>query len=81
MNHVAELQWFRSRKGCTKRSTAGGVPSKATLIGSWRDLDRAEALLELIDNSIDADFLLLRNKMRFFIFFSSPLMKRTWLVR
>ncbi len=32
----------------------GDAPRKDIIIGSWRDLDRAEALLELIDNSIDA---------------------------
>ena len=33
--------------------TAGKPPSKEVVLGAWRDLDRAEALLELIDNSID----------------------------
>lgn len=33
---------------------AGKPPTKETVIGSWRDLNRAEALLELTDNSIDA---------------------------
>jgi hypothetical protein len=32
----------------------GGPPTKETAIGAWRDLSRAEAILELIDNSIDA---------------------------
>ncbi len=32
----------------------GGPPTKDVVLGAWRDLDRAEALLELIDNSIDA---------------------------
>lgn len=32
----------------------GRPPTKATTIGAWRDLTRAEALLELMDNSIDA---------------------------
>src|SRR6267142_2614156 len=34
--------------------TTGNAPRKDIIIGSWRDLDRAEAILELIDNSIDA---------------------------
>jgi hypothetical protein len=33
---------------------AGEPPNKEVVIGAWRDLDRSEALLELIDNSIDA---------------------------
>jgi hypothetical protein len=33
---------------------AGGPPTKDVVLGAWRDLDRSEALLELIDNSIDA---------------------------
>ena len=33
---------------------AGDPPTKDIVLGAWRDLDRAEALLELIDNSIDA---------------------------
>jgi hypothetical protein len=32
----------------------GAPPTKDSLLGSYRDLDRSEALLELIDNSIDA---------------------------
>ena len=34
--------------------SAGGPPTKDIVLGAWRDLDRSEALLELIDNSIDA---------------------------
>ena len=34
--------------------TTGAAPRKDIVIGSWRDLNRAEALLELIDNSIDS---------------------------
>src|SRR5438093_1413579 len=30
------------------------VPTKDVVLGAWRDLDRAEAIMELIDNSIDA---------------------------
>ena len=33
---------------------AGGPPNKESIMGAWRDLNKAEALLELIDNSIDA---------------------------
>jgi len=33
--------------------TAGQAPTKDVVLGAWRDLERAEALLELIDNSID----------------------------
>ena len=33
---------------------AGGPPTKDVVLGAWRDLDRSEAFLELIDNSIDA---------------------------
>jgi hypothetical protein len=33
---------------------AGDPPNKEVVLGAWRDLDRSEALLELIDNSIDA---------------------------
>ena len=40
--------------------TAGDAPTKDVILGAWRDLDRSEALLELIDNSIDA--WLLRKK-------------------
>lgn len=31
----------------------GKPPTKDVVLGAWRDLDRSEALLELIDNSID----------------------------
>src|SRR5689334_1227288 len=37
-----------------KIETEGRVPSKEITIGAARDLTRGEALLELIDNSIDA---------------------------
>jgi len=36
-----------------KLETAGSPPTKDVVLGAWRDLDRSEALLELIDNSID----------------------------
>lgn len=32
----------------------GDPPNKEVVLGAWRDLDRSEAILELIDNSIDA---------------------------
>jgi hypothetical protein len=32
----------------------GEPPNKEVVLGAWRDLDRSEAILELIDNSIDA---------------------------
>src|SRR5262245_32631882 len=34
--------------------TIGKPPNKEVVLGAWRDLDRSEAILELIDNSIDA---------------------------
>jgi len=34
--------------------TKGKPPNKEVVLGAWRDLDRSEAILELIDNSIDA---------------------------
>lgn len=33
--------------------TAGKPPTKDVVLGAWRDLSRVEALLELIDNSLD----------------------------
>jgi hypothetical protein len=33
---------------------AGDPPNKEIILGAWRDLERSEALLELLDNSIDA---------------------------
>jgi hypothetical protein len=44
--------WNPDNLGKVERT--GDAPRKDIIIGSWRDLDRAEALLELIDNSIDA---------------------------
>lgn len=41
---------------------AGKAPGKDTLLGAYRDLERSEAILELIDNSIDAYF---RRKARY----------------
>jgi hypothetical protein len=42
----------KQAKGVAKQ--AGNPPNKEVVLGAWRDLDRSEALLELIDNSIDA---------------------------
>lgn len=36
-----------------KFERAGSAPTKDVVLGAWRDLERSEALLELIDNSID----------------------------
>jgi hypothetical protein len=44
--------WQPSALGAAK--TAVALPNKETIMGAWRDLNKAEALLELIDNSIDA---------------------------
>lgn len=38
----------------TSFKKAGQPPTKDVVLGAWRDLDRSEAILELIDNSIDA---------------------------
>lgn len=37
-----------------KETIKGKPPNKEVVLGAWRDLDRSEAILELIDNSIDA---------------------------
>jgi hypothetical protein len=37
----------------TKFKKAGNAPTKDVVLGAWRDLERSEAILELIDNSID----------------------------
>src|SRR5437879_1659868 len=41
-------------KNAAEPTIAGRPPNKEVVLGAWRGLDRAEALLELIDNSIDA---------------------------
>jgi Histidine kinase-, DNA gyrase B-, and HSP90-like ATPase len=38
----------------TEEKKKGGPPNKEVVLGAFRDLDRSEAILELIDNSIDA---------------------------
>jgi hypothetical protein len=45
---------FWSLDNIGEPKTVDGVPTKETTIGAWRDLNRAEAILEFIDNSIDA---------------------------
>lgn len=65
--HVPELdeQGFRALltreitlwqpKLCKGKPTlTGAPPNKEVVLGAWRDLDRSEAILEFIDNSIDA---------------------------
>ena len=47
-----ELQLW-DPKNVLKFKHAGDAPTKDVVLGAWRDLDRSEALLELIDNSID----------------------------
>jgi hypothetical protein len=37
-----------------KPTVIGEPPNKEVVLGAWRDLDRSEAILELIDNSVDA---------------------------
>src|SRR6266404_1200282 len=41
-------------KNISKFEQAGRAPTKDVVLGAWRDLERSEALLELIDNSVDA---------------------------
>ncbi len=52
-NLVKELSLWNPRNLGTFQMT-GGPPTKDVVIGAWRDLDRSQALLALIDNSIDA---------------------------
>jgi hypothetical protein len=47
-----ELQLW-SPQNVSQFEHAGDAPTKDVVLGAWRDLDRSEALLELIDNSID----------------------------
>lgn len=51
LSHEREL-W--KPQNLVKFKEAGKPPTKDVVLGAYRDLDRAEALLELIDNSIDA---------------------------
>jgi hypothetical protein len=43
--------WIPDNVG--KFQLLGQAPTKDVVLGAWRDLDRSEALLELIDNSVD----------------------------
>jgi len=45
---------FWTPDNCSRIERRGAPPKKSLFMGAFRDLDRAEALLELIDNSIDA---------------------------
>jgi Histidine kinase-, DNA gyrase B-, and HSP90-like ATPase len=49
-----ELVLWQPKNNAGKPTIAGRPPNKEVVLGAWRDLDRSEALLELIDNSIDA---------------------------
>lgn len=49
-----EIVLWQPAQATGKPTLAGTPPNKEVVLGAWRDLDRSEALLELIDNSIDA---------------------------
>jgi hypothetical protein len=49
-----EFLLWRPQLTAGAANEAGAPPNKEVVLGAWRDLDRSEALLELIDNSIDA---------------------------
>jgi hypothetical protein len=49
-----ELVLWQPANNAGKPKKRGGPPNKEVVLGAWRDLDRSEAVLELIDNSIDA---------------------------
>ena len=49
-----EFALWQPNNNAAKPSKAGRPPNKEVVLGAWRDLDRSEAVLELIDNSIDA---------------------------
>src|SRR5262245_48111935 len=51
---IRELALWQPRNNAGKPAMAGRPPNKEVVLGAWRDLDRSEAVLELIDNSIDA---------------------------
>lgn len=51
---VREMVLWQPQQTAGIAKQAGSPPNKEVVLGAWRDLDRAEALLELIDNSIDA---------------------------
>src|SRR6202034_2215745 len=53
--HIArEMALWQPHQSEGSGQRAGAPPNKEVVLGAWRDLDRSEALLELIDNSIDA---------------------------
>ena len=52
--HLAAQMELWDVHNVKKLQSTGGPPTKDVVLGAWRDLDRSEALLELIDNSIDA---------------------------
>ena len=52
--HLAAQKELWDVHNVKKLQSAGRPPTKDVVLGAWRDLDRSEALLELIDNSIDA---------------------------
>lgn len=49
-----ELVLWQPQQSDGVPTLSGEPPNKEVVLGAWRDLDRSEALLELIDNSIDA---------------------------
>lgn len=49
-----EIALWQPHRFDTGPKQLGAPPNKEVVLGAWRDLDRSEALLELIDNSIDA---------------------------
>jgi hypothetical protein len=51
---VREQQLWQPQLFDTAPKRIGRPPNKEVVLGAWRDLDRSEAILELIDNSIDA---------------------------
>src|SRR5437016_301472 len=51
--HLARERELWRPRNVTELKKKGQAPTKDVVLGAWRDLDRAEALLELIDNSID----------------------------
>lgn len=50
---IAKLRKLWNPENLGDQRTAGDAPRKDNLIGAYRDLSRVEAILELIDNSID----------------------------
>jgi hypothetical protein len=52
--HLFQARRFWAPDNILASKKGGEPPTKETAIGAWRDLSRAEAILELIDNSVDA---------------------------